>query len=380
MRFVPIGAVKEGAYLAKTIYDNDGRVLLKKGMPLTERLLKRIQNIDIYSIYINDEYSNNEIEDIIKPEIKQKAVSQIKKAFDNFHNYNLYLSKNSTSSSIDKDFLKSREKYLSSIKDLSKDILDQLLSKKDILINLVDIKSKDNYTYQHSVNVAILSIVLGIELQLSRTQLYDLCVGAMLHDVGKVFIPEDIINKNGPLTDSEFEIMKQHPLKGYEYLKSSIDISAPSRAIILQHHEKYNGEGYPKQFKKSEINTLAKVVAIADVYDALTSDRPYRRAASPNEAMEYIMGSGNTHFDYQMTKAFSTRIVPYPEGTLVRLSNNDIALVTKSNAYYPLRPQLKILWSEDSYRENTALDLMDEISVVIDTLQYEVPTKTQENT
>ncbi len=376
MRFVPINAVREGCYLAKTIYDDNGMILLNKGILLTQKLIERAKNVGIYSLYINDDYSDNEIEDVIKPELRQKSIKNLKEAFDNFQKYNTHLAK-CINGPQQKNALKNREKYIASISEIAKEILEELLSKKNILINLVDIKSMDSYTYQHSVNVAILSIILGIELQLNRFELYDLCVGAILHDIGKIFIPPEIITKNDKLTDEEFSIIKKHPIRGYEYLKNCLDIPATARAIVLQHHEKINGEGYPNGFKNNHISKLSRIVAIADVYDALTSDRPYRSALSPNEAMEYIMGSGGTHFDYVMVKAFSKKIIPYPEGTLIKLSNNDTAIVEGVNIGYPLRPSVRIIDTENPMRKNIHIDLLTEISIVIQGVQHEPPRKNQ---
>ncbi|EOD00486.1 HD-GYP domain-containing protein [Caldisalinibacter kiritimatiensis] len=373
MRFVPISAVKEESYLAKTLFDNNDRVLLKKGVKLTNSLINRIKNNGIYSIYINDDYSDNEIEDVIRPELKQKAVSAVRETFINFEKYNDYLNKKFANKAQEKQIIKQRQEYIKSIGDISKSIIDEILQKKDIMINLVDIKSADSYTYQHSVNVAVLSLILGIELQLNKFELYDLCVGAMLHDLGKVLIPEDILNKPGELTDEEFDVVKEHTVKGYEYLKNSLDISASARMIILQHHEKVNQEGYPNHLDGNKINKLAKIVAIADVYDALTSDRPYRKAMSPSEALELIMASGGTHFDYNMVKVFATKIIPYPVGTLVKLSNDAIAVVEKVHPDFPLRPVVKVLTRKDINGNDIYIDLMQDISIVIENVQYEAP-------
>jgi HD-GYP domain-containing protein (c-di-GMP phosphodiesterase class II) len=369
MRFVPINSVKEGSYLAKTIFDDNDRILLKKGVRLTENLISRIKNNGIYSVYINDDFSDNEIEDIIKPELRIKAIKAVKETFKNFLNYNKYLDKRSFNAK-EKEMIKQREKYIKTIGEISETIIDEVLSKKDIMINLVDIKSADNYTYQHSVNVAILSLVLGIELQLSKHELYDLCIGAMLHDLGKVLIPEEILNKPGKLDEDEFELIKNHTTKGYEYLKNSLDISAPARVIVLQHHERVNTEGYPNNLSGDKINKLAKIVAIADVYDALTSDRPYRRALPPNEALELIMGSGGTHFDYDMVKVFATKIVPYPIGTLVKLSSGNVAVVEEVYPDFPLRPKVKVITRKN---ENVYIDLMNQINITIEGVEYETP-------
>lgn len=359
MRLVPIQCVKDGTYLAKTIFDNDGILLLKSGVKLNKTLINKIKQLCIYYIYVNDEYSKNEIDDIIKPEIREKFIQILKETFNNA--LDLYTKNNEVS----------KQNQFDLILKMAEQLLNEVLSKDDIMINLVDIKSMDNYTYQHCVNVAILSLVLGIELNLSRNELLNLCIGALLHDIGKVFIPKNILNKKGHLTEQEFKLMQKHTINGYAYLNKNFKISRLSAIIVLQHHEKINGTGYPNKLFGNSINKLSKIVAIADVYDALTSHRPYRAALDPSEAIEYILGNGNTHFDYIMVKSFASVIVPYPKGCLVKLSTGDIAIVEHTYKYYPLRPTVKILRSENEHIINTYINLMKELNIVIKHIIYD---------
>jgi len=355
MRLVPIECIKEGAFLGKTIYDNDGRILLRQGVILNNNYIDRIRQLGIFSLYINDEYSAVEIEDIIKPELRQKSIKILKDSFLHIQHFH-----------------KKNEEYFNSIFDIANGIIDELIGRKDLLVNLVDIKSIDNYTYQHSVNVAVLSLIIGIQLQLDKVELYKLSTGALLHDIGKVFIPKEIIQKKGKLLPNEYDLVKEHTIKGYNYLKNNIDISPVSRIIILQHHEKIDGTGYPDGKKGNDINKLARIVAIADVYDALTSDRPYRKAMSPNEAIEYILGSGQTHFDFEMVKAFAECIVPYPVGMLVRLSNNDVAVVEEIFPHFALRPIVKVIKSDNVSDVGKVINMMSELDLVIKGTEYSV--------
>ena len=370
MRLIPIEAVKEGTHLAKTLFDDNGRILLREGVQLSGKFIKRIQDMGIFSIYINDGYSSVEIEDIIKPEIRQKSVKILKDTFSTIEKLNS--TTNNSSYKSKNNQLKEKETYFNSITEIANNILEELTSRKNIMINLVDIKSRDNYTYQHCVNVAVLSLTLGIKLNLNNIELYNLCVGALLHDIGKVFISDTVLLKNAPLSQDEFNLVKKHSEKGYDYLKGSLDLSPMSRIIALQHHERIDGKGYPDGRKGEDINKLAKIVAIADVYDALTSDRPYRRAMSPNEAIEYILGSGQTHFDYQMVRAFAETIIPYPEGTLVELSNTNIAVVVGIMPHFPLRPKVKIVESQDDNLIGKELDLMNNLDIVIKGVTYSI--------
>lgn len=356
MRLVPIECVKDDCCLAKTIFDDSGRPLLKDGAKLNSKILRKIKSIGIFSIYIYDEYSNNELVDLISPRIRQKSIKLIKDIFNNQK----------------KNSLKDDFSYYDSILKMSEALLDEILSQKNILVNLVDIKSMDNYTYQHCVNVGVLSLVLGIQLRLTKSELLDLCIGALLHDIGKIFIPKEILNKVEPLTDEEFEIIKTHTEKGYNYVRNKLDMSSTSKIIILQHHEKMDGSGYPDGKKGDKIYKLARIVAIADVYDALTSDRPYRRAMTPNEALEYISGNGGIHFDYTMICAFTSCIIPYPEGTLVKLSSGDIGVVQDIFPNFPLRPNVKLVKSSTESKVGTFVNLMDELDITIQEATYDL--------
>ncbi|WP_252187799.1 HD-GYP domain-containing protein [Anaeromonas frigoriresistens] len=355
---MPISFVKEGTILGKDIYDEKGRILLSKGTALRDRYIKKIKSLGIYSIYIMDEYSNVELNDVITPQIRSKAIITLKKTYHNFQqNY-------SQDDSYTKKSVQEANENISDISSVAEDILDDILSQKHVVVNLIDIKSTDNYTYQHCLNVSILSIILGLELKLDTKHLKHLAIGSLLHDIGKTLIPESILLKEGPLTDEEFETMKSHTKKGYDYLKISKDIPSPARVIAIQHHEKIDGSGYPNGLKEDEIYMLSKIVAIADVYDALTSDRPYRRAMSPNEALEYLYGNCSTQFDMKLVKKFSNRIIPYPIGTMVKLSNKNIGVVKDITSGFPLRPKIELLST------NTLIDLMIEKNIVIENIVY----------
>ena len=210
-------------------------------------------------------------------------------------------------------------------------------------------------------------------MQLNQKDLYTLCMGALIHDIDKVLIPKYIVLKPGPLTEEEFKTIKEHTTRGYEYLKGSLDISAPARIVALQHHEKMDGKGYPDNIKSKSINRFARIVAIADVYDALTSDRPYRKAMSPNDAVEYILAHGDTQFDYEMVKAFFKAVVPYPPGTLVKLNTGDIGVVTAVFPNFGLRPEIKIIKSGASSNSKligSIISLVDQLDIVINNIEF----------
>lgn len=370
MRLVPTECVRDNTFLAKTIYDDYGRPLLKKGTLLTERILKKLQQLQIYSIYIIDKYSDNEIEDIIKPELRQKCIKSVKDSFhyvEKFYNDEVYSSLTAPKKN---KLLKVQQNIIRDMQSIAEDLVENILSNKNILVNLVDIKTLDNYTYQHSVNVTIISIILGLALGLNKKSLSELALGALLHDIGKTFVPKEILLKPSPLTPEEFEYIKRHPYDGYNYINLSPCVPTASKLIILQHHERCNGTGYPDGLTTNDINMLANIVSIADVYDALTSKRPYKEPMCPNDAFEYILSNTDVMFKFDLVMAFSKVIVPYPEGTLVRLSTGDIAVVENCTTPYPLRPTVRIVKSNNKLNEGSVVDLRNALSVVISNIEY----------
>lgn len=360
MRLVPIQYIKERSFLAQPLYNESGQILLSKGVLLNDRLILKIREAGFLSVYISDDDKEKVIEDVIKPEIRQKAIMSVKKIYHSIAHQN---SKTAKSQLIE---------TIIELQDLVENIVDNVFTEKDIMIQLVDIKNLDNYTYYHSVNVAVLSLVIGISYGLNKNDLYDLTLGGLLHDIGKLFIPEDLLKKAGPLTDEEFEIMQGHSLKGFNYMKNELGINAKPRIVSLQHHEKVDGTGYPYNLNGNDINLFSKIVSIADVYDGLTSDRVYRKAIPVNEALEYIMGGCGSFFEYELVKAFSKKVIPYPIGTYVKLSNGTLGIVEDITLELPLRPLVKIVKEEGRACSEYLVDLTTETTIVIEDIIYDI--------
>jgi len=365
MRLIPIESVKPNTVLGKTLYDIKGRVLLKSGVVLRERTIEKIKEINILSIYIIDEYSDEEIEDIIKPEIRQKAISTIKEAFSNIESF-------SAAKGGKVEFSAKDQGYFNNIDKMAENIMDDLLNNKDVLLSLVDIRSMNNYMYSHSVNVAVISLIIGIALKLDRRKLSSLCMGALIHDVGKTLVPKEIITKNVELTPEETEISNQHTRLGYKYLADAYNLNSVSKLIVLQHHERPDGKGYPDGLSNDKIADLSKIVSIADAYDKLSTDRPNHRAKFPSDVLEYLMANAGKMFDYDIVNIFCRIVIPFPKGTLVKLSTGEIARVEETITSFPLRPIVKILQSYDESRITIEINLIKEISIVIDSIVFDM--------
>ena len=361
MRLVPIECVKPNSVIGKTLYDIDGRVLVRSGLTLTEGIIDKIKNVNILSIYIIDEYSSEEIEDTIKPELRQKAILTIKEAFSNINRITV----------ADK-FSKKESVYFNNIEEMANSLIESVLSNKSVLLSLVDIRSMDNYLYSHSVNVAVTSLILGIALKLPKRQLQYLCTGALLHDVGKVFISKELLMKAEDFTPEEISIFEKHSLLGYKYLSDTHNLSSHTKIIALQHHERPDGLGYPNKLTGDQINTLSKIVSISDAYDTLSSGRPNRKAMFPSDVLEYLMSNAGTMFDYDIVNTFCKIVIPFSQGTLVNLSNGDIAVVQETIPNFPLRPIVEIIKSSNSETIGKKINLIDEISITIVSVRYEL--------
>lgn len=368
MRLMPIEFVRPNTVLGKTLYDIDGRLLLRAGSVLNQSTINKIKEINILSIYIVDKYSNEEIEDIIKPEIRQKAIIMIKEAFSNIERIN-------TSNKIrnsEKDYTWQEQSYFYNIGKMAESIIEDILNHKDVVLALVDIRSMNNYVYSHCVNVAVISLTIGVAFKLPKKKLEALCIGALIHDIGKALLPKEILNKHGNLTDEEKEIVKQHPRLGYRYLSSTYNINSLSKLVVLQHHERPDGLGYPDGLTKENIIDLSNIVSVADAYDNLSTDLPDKRAMFPSDVLEYLMSNAVSKFDYEIVSVFCRIVIPFPKGTLIELSTGEVARVEETVPNFPLRPIVRIIKSSRSSRIDMKVSLISELSIVVTAIKYDM--------
>lgn len=349
MRRISIERVREGMVLAKTLYSIDGNILLNAGIKLKESYINKFRDLGIFDIYIDDNMSADIIiEDVISDETRFEARMAVKKAMDNVV----------VGNNLD----------VKPIRNVVGKIVEELLSVKDAVINLQDIKTVDDYTFSHSANVCVLSAITGISMGYDANQLRELSLGALLHDIGKTKIPNEVLNKPGILTSEEYEIIKKHTRYGYDLLKQSVEISAYTSYIALTHHEKFNGEGYPLGLKGKSIHEFSRIVHIADVYDAMTSNRVYRRRINISEVVEYLISYGNHYFDYDIVRKLIEHISVFPLGTYVTLSTGETAIVVDNNKKYPNRPVVRLVKDPNGveYESFSELDLTSYNSIVID--------------
>lgn len=239
------------------------------------------------------------------------------------------------------------------------EIAGAVLQSPNGTLSVLRLKLADEYTYLHSVAVCALMVALGRTLGLDEKACREAGLGGFLHDVGKAFLPHDLLNKPGKLTDDEFTLIKKHPELGYKYLSLDPNVPDYARDVCLHHHEKMDGHGYPELLRSGQISLYARMAAICDVYDALTSDRPYKRAWDPAEAIS-SMASWTGHFDRAMFLAFVKTLGIYPVGSIVKLESGRSGFVIRQNAQDLTRPVLKVFrYNDDMEMSDTEiLDLM----------------------
>ena len=327
MRYISINLEKEGFVVGLPIYDEMGRILVNQGVKLTELTIKRLREKNITEISIDDELSKGiDTYDNISQRIKTSSIKHLQ-------NFNL-----------DK-----------ALEDANKIVVE--------LINCTEVyeyfntKTFDNYTYEHSIAVSVYSTMIGIACGFNQEEIRKLALAGMLHDIGKKCIDYEILHKPGKLTEEEYVKIKEHPTFGYNMIRDNLDLAATTKVVILEHHENEDGSGYPRQLKSKDIYKFSKIVHIADVYDALISERPYKKAMSPKDAIDYIIDQTNKMFDEIYVDVFIQIMPSYQRGSVVKLTDGRKAIVVKNVKGNIHRPIVKILDTKEIIKLYETIDL-----------------------
>lgn len=328
MRLLSIDNVRENMEVARNIYTIDGGILLGEGMKLNARYIQRLKECNIQSLYVTDDFIGKvEIDELVNVQTRMDATKTLK-------NTMLHICNNEGS----------KEKIYKIVDEL----IDEIICNRKIAYGLMDIRAMNDYLFSHCLTICILSVMTGVSAGYNFQQLKELGAGAILHDVGKVLIPDAIVNKQGKLSLEEYTELQKHAQLGYDVLKNCDDISRVAAHVAWEHHERLDGSGYPRCLKGREIHEYAKICAIADVYDALSSDRIYRSRVLTHEAIEYIRDESKTRFDPDLVKLFLENIAPFPIGTMVLLNNHEKALVIKVPREFPARPIVRVIYDRDN--------------------------------
>jgi len=349
----PVSELKEGMVVDESVFSsNDMRVpLVPKNAVLTNHLIEKLVANHIEDVKITVPVKPTRLIEIpkeppvINPKLRREAVNFLTDMFSIAQGTNE-----------DTPYTAQTVKQLDTVVD---QLVSTMTRDQRAMININDLKSYDEYTYHHSLSVSVLSIAIAQRLGFTGKKLTQMGKCAMMHDIGKTQIPIGIINKTSKLDPDEFTIVKNHSSEGYRYLHDKGIGDEELWAGVKYHHEKYEGGGYPDGLVGEDIPIMSRIISVADVYDALTSIRPYRKPMQPAEALEYVMGGVGSLFDYDFVVAFLEKMQPYPVGCLVELSNTKIAVVI--NNEFAMRPVVQTLDNGDIldlYNDRNCLDLV----------------------
>ena len=327
MRFIKIENCKAEMKVSRSIYGAYGVLMLNAGNTLRPRHVYALQKLGYPGIYIDDEVSAGiDLDEAVDDKMRKEAVGIVKEMFD----------KAPAAKSA-----KSDQMYSAAFA-MVEDVVDCIFDRDGTVLNVPLMKSFDDYTYQHSVNVGILSVALGRAMNFKKSKVLDLGKAAFFHDMGKMFIPKAILNKTDKLTLEEFKIMKKHCALGLDFAKEALKQPSDICRAVLHHHEKFDGTGYPLGLSGKDIPMFSQIISISDVYDALVSSRAYKKAFSPAEGYEYIMANAGIHFDPDIVEVFTKTVAPFPVGTTVKLSNGLQAVIMRNNPSFMMRPLIRV--------------------------------------
>lgn len=339
-KFISTRALEQGMVIDQAIIDRSGRILIARKTVLDGFLIDALQRMKVNGIYIREGEEDPEIESDIEvsPEV-QMTIEKLTVADR---------SKVQLSESVKKrvsegiKFLyndTSAPNFVDTAANVTSSLVNSIMENEAVALNIDTLKFSDEYTFQHSVDVATIAMLIAKNSDMSEVEIQKIGLAGLLHDMGKSKIPNEILNKAGKLTEEEFTIMKNHSLYGYQILQEKGGIPKEVLLGVLQHHEKLNGRGYPMGVTAEKISPYAKILSIADIYDALVTERPYKKGFSQQDAIEMIMAMTD-ELDITFMRNFLGIVILYPVNSIVTLSNGEKAKVLKNNPQYPLRPKV----------------------------------------
>lgn len=321
-----IDQLQPGMVTARNLFSANGNLLLAQQLMLDEAMISRLHIMGIDSIFINHPCLEIAPPEIINEQTRVETVKLTHQAFETFE--------------------KNRTLNLAGIRQMMKKVIGDVVDNRHVLIHLTDIRAHGDYTFGHSINVCLLSVMMGVKIRLSEQELLELAMGAILHDLGMMLIPADILQKPGPLSSGGWKLIQEHTETGFEILRKVGPIPLVSAHVAYQHHENFNGSGYSRGLSGEDIHLCARIVAVADLYDAISSDRPYRKALPPHEAYEIMFASRGAKLDPQLVDVFLENVALYPMGATVLLDTGEIGVVVEVFPKLQARPCVKIIMDQ----------------------------------
>jgi len=373
MKKLRVDELKPGMVFDKAVYIDMNNMLCAPMVPLREEDIQRLIKWGIEEI----ETAGNVVKHVgpekrlsIKEEVTKltklaesgKGISEEEKSISELFDEMLHL----TGDIFDK--VRNAAGYeKDKILDAVSEMIEEVRRDKNGTLDEIMKEHEGNYLQTLGVSVAMLSAVVGIDIGYGKHRLITLCTGALLHDIGMVRVPTYITEKKGRLTSDEYNRIKTHPIYGYRIVTRELELGEEVAAVVLQHHEAYDGSGYPRKLKGDSISVFAKIVSISDAFIAMTRKRSYRDEHLSYQAMKTILSGASRKFDPEIVKVFLSNLAIYPVGSIVQLSNNAVGRVISANPALPLRPRIAIIVDEfgDKIEEKKEVDLQQTDSLYV---------------
>ena len=335
-----------GKYAAKTIYGPNRHLpLIREGTLIRSSMVEMMRRQGVPWVWVTDTvFPNLQVREIVKQETIDVARRSLGEAFR----------------SVQESRVPSEASSLRLANAVSA-VVDEIVTNKDVLANISHLRDWDNYTFEHSIHVSILSTIIAKHLNMTADQILRLGTGAILHDIGKLVVPQEILQKPSKLTDDEFDVIRQHPRLGWDLVHEGFDHIMPTSSIVvLQHHERSDGSGYPQGLKGEDIYIFSRIVAVADVFDALRSERNYRPVYPPRLVLQILREEAGTKLDARAMEALLSHVAVIPDGEIVRLTNGLLGAVVEANPEHPLQPVVEVVADEGNMPiERERMDLKE---------------------
>ena len=332
---ISIDKLKSGMVIGKSIEDRLGRILIEPGTIVTPYAIDELRKGGVQYVTIKSGQANK------SPNKLSTAAEYMVKELRKSDPPTVVLE-----ASVRKRISKGIEliyqnpdphETAAAATSITNDLMNAIEKNNAVALNINALKCSDEYTFKHSVDVASISMVLAKEQGKSKTEIFQIGMAGLLHDIGKTMIPPEILNKPAKLTSEEFEVMKKHSTFSYQLVADNDEIPMDVKIAMLQHHEKIDGSGYPYGATADHIHQYAKLLTVADIFDALVTERPYKKGKSPREAVEMLMAMTD-ELDMDALNSFLQMMILYPVDSNVQLSNGETARVVQRNPQFLLRP------------------------------------------
>jgi HD-GYP domain-containing protein (c-di-GMP phosphodiesterase class II) len=323
MRVIPIEKVISGMIIERAILGPTGEVLLSRGMLIDQDYIERLKKMGVPALYVRDDNIGHvEYDEIISDRTRTEVLN--------------------VTSTVVKNIKLNNANDLVKIQNAINELIAEIMTSHNLLVALVDMRSINDEGLKHSVNTAVLAIITGIAMGYSREKLKDLAAGTLFHDIGMLLLPVEIVGKKDKLSVEEDELIRSHPQLGFDLLRKKHLVSSVAAHIALQHHEKYDGSGYPQGLAGEEIREMARIVTITALYDNIVGIRQKEKELLPHQAIEYLSLYVGKWFDPKIFKIFCSCIAVFPVGVVVLLNTGESAVVVKANKSFPSRPKVRI--------------------------------------